>query len=93
MELNIQLRNKFLIYFIVSSLLLLFFGYYLSTFGSIYHNTQILLLKDTLISFASSMIYPFGIYLLPGIFRIRALSDPKKNKKYLYNFSKVVQFL
>ena len=68
-------------------------------FGTIYKNTQLHLIKDTLISFAMSLLYPFGIYLLPGIFRIPALSNrKKKNKKddagkYLYNLSKILQTL
>ena len=62
-------------------------------FGAIYRNTQLHLLKDTLISFALSFIYPFVIYLLPGLFRIPALSDSKKKRKLLYNFSKVLQML
>ena len=57
-------------------------------FGAIYKNTQYHLLKDTLISFGLSLIYPLGIYLLPGIFRIPALSN--KNK-CLYKFSKILQ--
>ena len=61
-------------------------------FGAIYRNTQLHLLKDTLISFGLSLIYPFFIYLLPGLFRIPALSDEKKSSKCLYKFSKVLQF-
>ena len=60
-------------------------------FGAVYKNTQNHLLKDTLISFILSMIYPFGIYLLPCFLRIPALSDTNKKRKYLYNFSKLVQ--
>ena len=78
---------KFITYFILSLILLILFWYYVSMFGAIYRNTQISLLKDTLINFALSLFYPFGIYLLPGLFRISALSSPKKNKKCLYNFS------
>ena len=74
-----KLRIKFILYFIISSLSLLFFWYYISMFGAIYKNTQYHLLKDTLISFILSLIYPFGIYLLPGIFRIQALSNHKNN--------------
>ena len=62
-------------------------------FGVIYRNTQYHLLKDTLLSFGLSLIYPFGIYLIPGIFRIPSLSNPKKKREYLYNFSKLLQFL
>ena len=72
---------------------LLFFGYYLSMFCAIYRNTQYHLIKDTLISFGVSLIYPFGIYLLPGMFRIPALSNPKNKRKYLYNLSLLFQML
>ena len=61
-------------------------------FGAIYRNTQLHLLKDTLISFGLSFIYPFFIYLLPGLFRIPALSDKKKSSECLYKFSKCLQF-
>ena len=88
-----KLNTKFVFYFIVSFIFLLFFWYYISMFGAIYRNTQIHLLKDTLLSFGLSLLYPFGICLLPGFFRIQALSDPKKKSAYLYNFSKVLQML
>ena len=60
-------------------------------FCTIYKNTQIHLIKDTLISFGTSLLYPFGIYLLPGLFRIPALLNKKNKKKYLYNLSKLIQ--
>ena len=62
-------------------------------FGAIFRNTQIYLLNDTLISFALSLVYPIGIYLLPGLFRIQALFGPKKDKKCLYKFSKAIQMI
>ena len=62
-------------------------------FGAIYRNTQLHLIKDTLISFGLSFIYPFGIYLIPGIFRNPALSDKNGNRKLMYNFSKWLQIL
>ena len=89
LNLKNKLRIKFIFYFIISLIFLLCFWYYISIFGVIYKNTQYHLLKDTLISFALSMIYPFGIYLLPGIFRIPALSNNKR--KCLYGFSKLLQ--
>ena len=90
-ELKKKLSIKFVLYFIISFIFLLFFWYYISMFGAIYRNTQFHLLKDTLVSFGLSLLYPFGIYLLPGFFRIPALSDPKKEKKCLYRFSKILQ--
>ena len=88
-----KLRIKFILYFIISFILLLLFWYYLSMFGAIYRNTQIQLIDDTLISFGLSLIYPFLIYLLPGIFRIPSLKREKGNGKYLYNFSKLLQMI
>ena len=90
-KLKSKLNIKFGLYFIISFILLLFFWYYISMFGAIYRNTQLHLLKDTLMSFTLSLIYPFALYLLPGIFRIPSLSDEKKNKKCLYDFSKLLQ--
>ena len=86
-----NLKIKFFLYFIISFIFLLFFWYYTSMFGSIYKNTQLNLLKYTLISFALGFIFPFVIYLLPGLFRIPALSEPLGKRKCLYNFSKFLQ--
>ena len=62
-------------------------------FGTIFMNTQFHLLKDNLISFSLSLIYPFIINLLPGLFRIPSLSDPKKKKECLYKLSRILQIL
>ena len=62
-------------------------------FGAIYTNTQLHLIKDTLISFGLSLVYPFGFCLLPGIFRIPALLNKKSKKKCLYDFSKILQMI
>ena len=85
------LTIKFISYFIISFLFLLFFWYYISMFGVIYRNTQIHLLKDTLMSFGFSLILPFFIYLFPGMLRIPSLSKAKKKRECLYNFSKFLQ--
>ena len=92
-KLKKKLSIKFVLYFIISFIFLLFFWYYISMFGAIYRNTQLHLLKDTLVSFGLSLLYPFGIYLLPGFFRIPALADPKKKKECLYKFSRILQIL
>ena len=84
---------KFIIFFIFSFVLLLFFWFYLACFCAIYKNTQIHLFKDSIISFGFSLLYPFAIYLLPGIFRISALRAHEKNKEIMYNFSKFIQLI
>ena len=92
-ELINKLKIKFVLFFILSFTLLLLFLYYISMFGAIYRNTQYHLLKDTLISFGLSLVYPFALYLLPGFFRIYALSNRKKKRECLYKFSKILQLL
>ena len=62
-------------------------------FDAVYKHTQFLLLEDTLIGFAFSLVTPFFIYLLPGLFRIPALATTHKNRRWLYNFSKIFTIL
>ena len=65
-----RLKLKFVLYFVINFSLLIFFWYYLSCFCAVYKNTQGYLIKDVLISFGISLIYPFLLNLLPGLFRI-----------------------
>ena len=87
------LKIKLISFFILSFILMIFFWYFISSFCAVYKNTQIILIEDTLVSFALSMIYPFGLNLLPGIFRIPALKDVKKDKKCLYKTSKLIALI
>ena len=87
------LKIKFAGFFILSNLFLIFFLYFISCFCSIYPNTQIILIIDTILSFCFSMIYPFGLYLLPTIFRILALRASKKDKVCLYKFGYIISLL
>ena len=83
-----KLKIKFTLYFIIDFLLLIFFWYYISCFCGIYKNTQIHLIKDSLISFATGLITPLIICLFPGIFRVLAL---KNHNECLYKFSTILQ--
>ena len=88
------LRNfkiKFVIFFILNLILLGCFWIYLSCFSAVYHNTQLHLIKDTIISFATSFISPVVLCLLPGIFRIPSLKG--KNRKCLYGINQILQLL
>ena len=85
------LKIKFALFFVINFILLVLFWFYLACFCAVYKNTQIHLINDTLISFGTSMIYPFGIYVIPGIFRTISLKH--KNKKCMYNFSKIVEIV
>ena len=88
-----KLRFKFAFYFILGFIVILFCWFYLTMFCAVYKNTQIYLIKDTLISFVMSLFYPLLINLAPGIFRIPSLSDKKKQRIYLYGISKLLQII
>ena len=87
------LKIKFFLFYILCFLFLIFFWYYLSCFCAIYKNTQIHLIKDILASFGLSLVYPLGINLLPGIFRIPSLNAPKKDRECLYQISLIIQMI
>ena len=80
-KLIINIKIKFISFFIVVLLLLLFFWYYISCFCGIYTNTQIHLLKDSIIGFGLSLLDPFWQWFLLGIIRIYSL---KNKNEYLY---------
>ena len=84
---------KFVLFFLLCNFLLIFFWYFIACFCAVYTNTQMILIKDTLISFAISMLYPFGINLLPGIIRIPALSAENKDKKCMYKTSMLLALI
>ena len=84
---------KSIIFYILDFSFLLLFWYYLGCFCAVFKNTQFYLIKDILLSFGISLIYPFLLNFLPGIFRIPSLQNLKKNKKCLYNVSKIIQLI
>ena len=88
-----SLKRKFILFFIISFLLLGFFLYYISCFCGIYVNTQIHLIKDSIIAFGLSFIDPFYMYIIPCIFRIPALRAKNKDKECMYKFSQFIQNL
>ena len=86
----IILKIKFAFFYLIDFLFLSAFWCYVTCFCGIYKNIQMHLIKDSLISFGTSLISPLAIYLLPGIFRILGL---KNKNKCLYGLSKLLQLL
>ena len=85
------LKIKFILFFITSFIILIFFWYYITCFCGIYENTQIHLIKDSLIGLMMSLLLPFAILLIPGIFRIAALRVEKPTRNFLYKFSQFLE--
>ena len=86
-----KIKIKFALFFVITLCILIFFWFYITCFCGIYKNTQIHLIKDSVISFILSLLYPFGTSLLPGILRNLALKADKKDKKILYKFSQLLE--
>ena len=78
---------KLVLFFIICFVLLLLFWFYLGCFCAVYTNTQIYLIKDTLISFALSLIIPFIKYSFSSLIRKISLNKPGK---CLYKISQLL---
>ena len=85
------LNIKFTFFFIFAFIFLVLFGYYISCFCGIYVNNQIHLIKDSVISLITSLFIPFGLNLIPGLFRIPAMNVKKPSRKCLYKFSSILE--
>ena len=85
------LKLKFILFYIISILFLAFFWFYLACFCAVYTNTQKHLIKDTLLSFALSLLYPFILNVVPMLIRIPSLKN--KNKECMYKVSKIAQLI
>jgi hypothetical protein len=84
---------KYIIFFIMGIIFLSIFWLFLSSFGAVFQNTQVILVKNTLISFGISFVYPLFINIIPGIFRICSLADKKNNSICIYKISKFLHLL
>ena len=84
---------KYIIFFIVGVMMLTFFWYYLSSFGAVYQNSQVYLIKNTFMSFLISLLYPFIINIFPTILRINSLKNANNCKENLFTFSKFIQMI
>ena len=86
-----SLKIKFIFFFIFSFIFLYLFWLFLGCFCGVFRNSQIHLIKDTLISYGFGFIYPLGIYLFSGFFRIISLNAPKKDRNCLFQISLIIQ--
>ena len=85
------MKIKFAIFFILNFILLGLFWYYLTCFNAIYENTQVYLIKNTFISFAFSLFYPFIINIFPTFIRMYSLHSSNKDQQCFYKASQIIQ--
>ena len=80
MDILSKIKKKLVSFFCVTFILFLFFWYFISAFCAVYQNTQIIYLRDSMISFAISLIDPFFIYGLTCLLRWISLLTLCKKK-------------
>ena len=86
-----RMKKKLNFFFVFTFILFLFNWYFISAFCAVYQNTQKIFLRDTGISFLTSMIDPFIIYGAKTILRcISLLGCCKKKLGCLYKLSDLI---
>ena len=86
------IQLKVIFFFVFTSVMFIFYWYLITCFCSVYRNTQIAFIKDSLLSFLLSSLIPFGIYLIPSLLRIIALKTNKYKLECVYLFSNLIPF-
>ena len=84
------IKIKLIFYFIFTFIFFGFYWYTVAVFCAVYYNSQSAFLKDSLMSFLLSLLYPLILYTFPSAFRICALKC--KNNSCLYKISDVIPF-
>ena len=84
------IKLKLCFFFIVTSVLFIFYWYLISAFCAVYINTQIIFIKDAIFSFIIGLLYPFVLYLFPSVLRNICLRYQSYNLKFLYKLSDII---
>ena len=85
------MQRKLTAFFIFTFLVFLFHWYFISAFCAVYQNTQIIFLRDSGISFLTSLLDPFIIYGITTLLRVISLSVCcKKKLGCVYKLSDII---
>ena len=84
------IKLRITIYYFLSFIFLIIFGYYIGCFCVIFENTQIVLIKSMFISWLLSLLYPFAIYFVASIFRRVAI---RHKIKCFYRINQIFQMI
>jgi hypothetical protein len=77
-------KIRLIIYFIITFILFLFYWYFITSFCTVYNNTQIIFIKDFITSFGLGLLYPFPIQLCFAFLRKISIKKNTKFRKLLY---------
>ena len=84
------IKLRITIYYFLSFIFLLIFGYYIGCFCAVFQNAQIELIKSMFTSWLLSLLYPFGIYFVASIFRRIAI---RRKIKCFYKINQLFQMI
>ena len=87
------IKIKFILFFVLSIVLNVFFWYFITCFCAVFTNSQVPYIIDSCITIVLCLVYPFILNLLPGAFRIPALRAKKKDRSTLYDISLYVAYI
>ena len=85
-------KIKLFIFFSIIPILLVIYWYIVAVFCGVYRNTQMVFIKDSVISFLISLTYSFALYFLSSGLRICALRDSKQRFNWIFKLSNIIPF-
>ena len=88
-----KIKIKFISFFIITFIVIVFFLYCITCFWGVYSNTQKHFIIDSVISFFITLTLPFVTYLIPGLFRFLALREENFSRALLYKLSSFLRKL
>ena len=80
------------VFYLVSFIFLSFIWIYITSFFIIFQNTQMYVIRNTIISFGASLVAPFILSIIPSFFRTYAVKGDGAHGNYcLYIITKIFQ--
>ena len=84
------IQMKIYFFFMFTGFMFFFYWYIITCFCAVYENTQIAFIKDSLLSFALGLLYPFVLYFIPSALRIISLKYCKGKLSFIYKLSDII---
>ena len=83
-------KIKLISYYIFIFLFFIVYWYIITVFCGVYRNTQIIFIKDSVLSFSICLIYPLFFYFVSSCLRYVSLHNKRKKCKYLFRLSYII---
>ena len=84
------IKLKFALFFIYTFIIFIFYWYTISSFCTVYTNTQVAFLKNSITSFFLGLLYSFILIFLSALLRFISLKFYKKGLSWIYAISNII---